>query len=190
MSVTGLERGEQIDGVEDAEALLADVGAQPRRAADHLLVQDAAAHAAQEHQVRDRRDVDAGGQQVDGDRDVRDGARSGSAGSPRAACRRLPVIFSDGVVVDGAVLARRAPPYRRTTRSACSSVAQKTSVFPGLLRVDVFRELAQDRAVEVLGDDASVEARRRRRSTSSGSSSLSSVCGAGVEDGHLLAAPC
>ena len=60
----------EVHGVEDAEGLLADVGAEPCRPADHLLVEDAAVHTPQEDQVGDRGHVDAGGQQVDGDGDL------------------------------------------------------------------------------------------------------------------------
>ncbi len=42
----------------------------PRGAPEHLVEQDAAVHAAQEHQVADLRHVDAGREQVDGDGDV------------------------------------------------------------------------------------------------------------------------
>ena len=49
----------EIDRVEDAEGLLADLRALPRRAAKHLLIEDAAVHPAQEHQVLDLRHVDA-----------------------------------------------------------------------------------------------------------------------------------
>ena len=45
--------------------LLADLVAAPRRAADHLVVEDAAVDPAHEDEVGDRRHVDAGGQQID-----------------------------------------------------------------------------------------------------------------------------
>ena len=76
ISVTSWSAPVEVDGVEDAEDLLADLRAEARRAAEHLLVEDAAADPAQEHEVGDLRHVDAGGEQVDGDRDVRAGARS------------------------------------------------------------------------------------------------------------------
>lgn len=54
----------EIDCIEDAESLLADFGALPRGPPKHLLVEDAAVHPAQEHQVGDARHVDAGGEQT------------------------------------------------------------------------------------------------------------------------------
>ena len=56
--------------VEDAEGLLADLVAQAGGAAEHLVEQDAAVHAAQEHEVADFRHVHAGGEQVHRDRDI------------------------------------------------------------------------------------------------------------------------
>ena len=55
-----------VDRIEDAEILLADLVAAARRAADHLVVEDAAVDPADEDQVGDRRHVDAGGEQIDG----------------------------------------------------------------------------------------------------------------------------
>ena len=66
-----LEGRVEVHGVEDAEAFLADVRAEARGTANHLLIENAAAHAAQEDQVGNRGDVDACGEQVDGDGDVR-----------------------------------------------------------------------------------------------------------------------
>ena len=90
----GLHGGQALQGfvdlhrVEDAEGLLADLVAQARGAAEHLVEQDAAVDPAQEHEVADLGHVDAGGEQVHRDRDVRVGARSCSGGSVAAACRR------------------------------------------------------------------------------------------------------
>ena len=74
----------EIDGIEDAEHLLADLRALPRRPAEHLLVEDAAVDPAQEHEVRDARHVDAGGQQIDRDGDLRQGVVAEGADQ---ACR-------------------------------------------------------------------------------------------------------
>ena len=63
----------EVHGVEDAEDLLADLGAQAGRPPDHLLIEDAAVDPAQEDEVGDRRHVDAGGQQVDRHGDLRIG---------------------------------------------------------------------------------------------------------------------
>jgi hypothetical protein len=68
--VDGLQRGVQIDRVVDLEHGFADVVAAAGGAADHLLVQDARAHAAHEHEVADGGHVDAGGEQIDGDGDA------------------------------------------------------------------------------------------------------------------------
>src|SRR5690606_5636819 len=43
-----LQRVVQTDGIEDAEAFLADLWAEARGASEHLLVEDAAAHATKE----------------------------------------------------------------------------------------------------------------------------------------------
>ena len=70
----------------------ADLGAQARRAAKHLLVKDAAVDPAQEDKVLDLRHVDAGGQQVDRDRDL--GQRVVAEDRIRSPTRStLPVIF-------------------------------------------------------------------------------------------------
>ena len=53
-----LEVGVDVDGVEDAEILLADLVAAPCRPTNHLIVEDAAVDAAHEDQIDDRRDVD------------------------------------------------------------------------------------------------------------------------------------
>ena len=68
-----LEMRIEVHRIEDAEHFLADLRAQARGAADHLLVEDAAVHPAQEHEVGDRGHVDAGGEQIDRDRDLRIG---------------------------------------------------------------------------------------------------------------------
>src|SRR5690606_25255666 len=65
-----LQGGVQVHRVVDAEHRLADFVATAGGAAFHLLVENARAHAAHEHQVADARHVDAGGEQVDGDGDV------------------------------------------------------------------------------------------------------------------------
>ncbi len=63
-----LEMRIEVHGIEDAEHLLANLGAKPRRAADHLLIEDAAVDPPQEHEIGDRRHVDAGGEKIDRDR--------------------------------------------------------------------------------------------------------------------------
>ena len=68
-----LHGGEALQGViqahriEDAEAVFADRVAQARGAADHLVVKDAAVHAAQKHNVADLGHIHAGGEQIHGD---------------------------------------------------------------------------------------------------------------------------
>ena len=56
-----------------AEHLLADVGTLACRPPDHLLIENAAVHAAQEHEIGDLGYVDAGGQQIDRHYDLRIG---------------------------------------------------------------------------------------------------------------------
>ena len=71
ISVRFLEVRIEIDRIEDAKGLFADLRALPRGAAEHLLIKDAAVDPPQENQVLDARHVDAGGQQIDGNRDLR-----------------------------------------------------------------------------------------------------------------------
>src|SRR6516225_6474806 len=54
--------------IKDAERLLADFRTKTRRSAQHLLVQNTAIHAADECEVDDLRNIDAGRQQIDGHR--------------------------------------------------------------------------------------------------------------------------
>jgi len=54
----------KIDGVEDAEGLLPSLRTLARRAAQHLLIEDAAVHPPQENEVFDARNVNAGGQKI------------------------------------------------------------------------------------------------------------------------------
>ena len=73
----GLHGGHALKGfvdlhrVEDAEGFLADCVAPAGGTAEHLVEQDAAVDAAQEHEVTDLGHVHAGGEQIHGDRDVR-----------------------------------------------------------------------------------------------------------------------
>src|ERR1019366_9967506 len=62
----------QIDGVEDAESLLSDFRALAGSAAGDLLVEDAAVHSAKENKVLNARNVDAGGQKVHRNSDLRE----------------------------------------------------------------------------------------------------------------------
>ena len=57
--------------VEDGEVALVDVLAEPRAAPLHLLVEDGAAQRPDEDDVLDVGGIEAGGQQIDGDRDAR-----------------------------------------------------------------------------------------------------------------------
>ena len=63
----------EVDRIEDAEGLLADFVAKPRRAPEHLFVKDAAVDPTEEDQVGNARHVDAGREQVHGDGDLRQG---------------------------------------------------------------------------------------------------------------------
>ena len=92
-----------VDRVEDAEGLLADLVAQARRAAEHLLEEDAAVDPAQEHEVADLGHVDAGGQQVDGDRDVRIALVLVAADQLQRLVGGAGDL-DDGIVVDAAVV--------------------------------------------------------------------------------------
>src|SRR6185369_14206043 len=68
--VDGLQGLVDVDRVVDLEDGFADVVAAAGGAADHLFVEDARTDAAHEDEVGDGGNVDAGGQQVDGDGDV------------------------------------------------------------------------------------------------------------------------
>ena len=59
-----------------------------RAAAEHLLEEDAGLHRAQEDDELEVGDVDAGGEQVDGDDDARVRAGCGTRGCAAAAGRR------------------------------------------------------------------------------------------------------
>jgi hypothetical protein len=63
----------KVDRVEDAERLLPDLRALAGRAAQHLLVQDATVDPAEEHEVGDAGQVDARGEEIDRDGDLRQG---------------------------------------------------------------------------------------------------------------------
>jgi hypothetical protein len=108
-AVDRLERGVQVDRVEDAEDLLADVVAAAGGAAQHLLVEDAAPHPAQEHDVADGRHVDAGGEQVHGDRDRRVALVLEAADELERLVGGAGDLEDRGVL-DLAVAARPAPP--------------------------------------------------------------------------------
>ena len=69
----GFEGVVQIHAVEDAEHLLADLVAAASGPAEHLLVKDSASDTAEEDQVADLRDVDAGGEKVNRHGDFRKG---------------------------------------------------------------------------------------------------------------------
>ncbi|MBA3947067.1 MAG: hypothetical protein H0X37_21205 [Herpetosiphonaceae bacterium] len=75
----GFHRGEMlkirvdIDGVKNAEGFLVDLIAAAGGAAQHLLVEDTAVDPTQEHNVLDRRHVDAGREQVDRYGNLREG---------------------------------------------------------------------------------------------------------------------
>ena len=104
-----LQRFVDLHGVEDAEGLLADLVAQARGAAEHLVEQDAAVDPAQEDEVADLGHVDAGGEQVHGDGDV------GLALVLVAADQLQRLVggagdLDDRIVVDAAVLLLRRPP--------------------------------------------------------------------------------
>ena len=60
----GLQVRVDVHRVENAEDFLADMVGAARGPADHLVVEDAAVHPADEDQGADLRDVDAGGEEV------------------------------------------------------------------------------------------------------------------------------
>ena len=60
----------EINRVEDAKCFFANFRAEARRTAQHLLIQNAAVHPSHEYDVGDLRDIDTGGQQIDGHRNL------------------------------------------------------------------------------------------------------------------------
>ena len=80
----------EVHGIEDAEHFLADLGAQPRGPADHLLIKDAAVDPSQEHEIGDRRHINAGGEKIDRDGNLRIGVvaeRADECPDPDPRCR-------------------------------------------------------------------------------------------------------
>ena len=154
----GLQVGVDVDRVEDAEELLADLGASAGRAADHLVVEDAAVDAAHEDEIADLRDVHAGGQQIDGDDVFRAAGRCGTMRIfGRAACRRMPVIFCTRSCGCGPYSATSALRSSSTRMSAWSSRAAKISVLPRRVGRDFARQRLGDDAVEFARVDPLVE---------------------------------
>jgi hypothetical protein len=64
--------GIEIDRVEDAEDFLTDLITPAGRAAEHLLIENAAVHPPDEHKVRDLGNVDACRKKIDGHGDLRE----------------------------------------------------------------------------------------------------------------------
>ena len=78
-----------VEAVEDGEVRLVGVPlALARAAAEHLLEEDAGLHRPQEDDELEVGDVDAGGQQVDGDDDASAWGGCGTRGSAAAGGRR------------------------------------------------------------------------------------------------------
>ena len=69
--VDAFQRAVDIHAVKNLKAGFPHRRAQTRGAALHLLVENAAFDFAQEHNITDRRNIHAGGQQIDGDHDIR-----------------------------------------------------------------------------------------------------------------------
>ena len=61
----------EVHGIENPENLLADLRTQTRRPPDHLLIEDAAVHAAQEDEVRDCGHINAGCEEINRHGDLR-----------------------------------------------------------------------------------------------------------------------
>ena len=158
----GLHGGQALQGfvdlhrVEDAKSLLADLVAQAGGAAEHLVEQDAAVDAAQEHEVADLGHVHAGGEQVHRDRDV------GVALVLVAADQLQRLVGSagdldDGIVVDAAVVLLEGLLEQVHDQVGVGVVDAEDERLLARRGVEFLRqELAHD-AVEGFGDDFAVE---------------------------------
>src|SRR4051812_47839952 len=62
--------GIEVYGIKDAEDLFADIRTEPGGSPDHLLIENAAIHPPQENKICDRGYVNAGGQEIDGNRNL------------------------------------------------------------------------------------------------------------------------
>ncbi len=82
------------------KASLADLGAKARRAAQHLLVENAAVDPTQEDEVDDAGHVDAGGEQIDRHGDLGVGVVAEGA-DQRTDAIDAAGDFADGSVLDG-----------------------------------------------------------------------------------------
>ncbi len=177
----------QVDGVEDAESLLADVFGQARRTAEHLLVEDSATHATQEHEVADARDVDPGRQQIDGDGEARQPL------VPEAENGLTDVIGRAGDLGDGVVVDVLPPRLQHLLEEAHRHVgvgvghAEEERLF-GKARVDVSRDLLEHDPREALGDDAPIEVLDLEVDVV-GENLRDRQLELGVEDEHLVVRP-
>ncbi len=145
-------------GVKNAETFLADVVAFAGGAAQHLLVEDAAVNAAQEHQIADRRHVDAGGQQVDGDGNHRIGFVA------VLADQRQRFVDAAGNLDHGIVVHFHALGVKGGLQQAHHhvGVAVGGAEHQRLVRAkgrDAFRQRVADHLIETFGDHFLVEFR-------------------------------
>ncbi len=129
---------------------------QPGGAPHHLLVEDAAADAAQENQVFDRRHVDAGGEQIDGDRDRRQFFVLVAADELQRTVGGAGDL-DHGVVVDRTILVLERLLEEVDHHVGVGVGGAKDEGLAGEVGIDVPGELLADHTVEALGDDQLVE---------------------------------
>ena len=146
----------EIDGIEDAEGLLADLVATPGRPAQHLFVEDAAVDAAQKHEVRDLGDIDPGGQQIDGDGDLRQVVVAIGADQP------ADLIDAAGDLADGGVLDLAVARLERLLQLIDDDVGMgvgggKEQGLARQVRIDVLCQLLGHDPVEVDRHDLLIE---------------------------------
>ncbi len=153
-----LQRGVDVDRIINLEYGFADLIASAGGAADHLLVQDPRTDAAQEDQMANPGHVDAGGEQVYGNRNagetlvlvVLDELRDFVRSAGDLAHRRFVVVFAvhllEGIVEQAL---DHVGVQIGGAKDHCLFIAE---------RVDLLRQLPANDLVESLGDHALVEA--------------------------------
>ena len=128
-TTTGLHRGErleravEVDGIKDTEDLLADFVAESGAPPQHLLIKNAAPDPTQEHEVHNRRHVDAGGEEIDGDGDARLPLVLVPAQQLAGGLSDAPVIFTTA--------ASSTPPYWASRRASSSFTLLDVRVLVG-----------------------------------------------------------
>jgi hypothetical protein len=143
----------EVNRVEDTEGLLADLVTFSGRAAQHLLVENAAVNAANENKARDAGHVDPRREKVNGDGYLRQGVVSEGADQPADAVN-APCDLANGGVLDLAIASfhGRLDFFDENVRVPVGSGEYQG--FPRKTRINVLGQFLGDDAVEFLRDDA------------------------------------